>query len=95
MSESTELRDAVQELKQSIDGLRNELVRKDVYASDKMLFVNQIAAVDRNVADLARDVKDAEENRRADRRLIFAGLVLPIILIIVQVYLSAQTGATS
>lgn len=94
MSESTELKDAVQDLMRSIDGLRQELVRKDVYAADKLLVSNQFANTDRAVAELARDVEKAEEKRQADRRLLLGSLILPVILILFQVYLAAQTGGT-
>ena len=93
MSESTELRDAVKELKASIDGLRHELVRKDVYASDKLLIANQFASLGKEVADLEKKVDKDIDDRKADRRLIVAAFLALVAQIVLQVYQQAQGAA--
>ena len=93
MSESTELRDAVKELKTSIDGLRNELVRKDVYASDKLLIANQFASLGKDVTDLEKKVDKDIDDRKADRRLIVAAFLALVAQIVLQVYQQAQGAA--
>jgi outer membrane murein-binding lipoprotein Lpp len=95
VSESTDLQSAVENLTRTIEQLRNDLVRKDVYAADKLLFANQIAVVSKDVSDLDRKVDKAETQRAADRRLLLTAFVLPVILIIIQLYLAAQTGGAS
>lgn len=127
MSDSPELQKAVENLTAAIGDFRSvaDLVRKDVYAADKLaadklaaadklMFANQVAAVDRDVRDLERQLREAEqerkaektraeerrrvehqaaeERRRADRRLVFTALLAPVLLIILQLYIQAQTG---
>ena len=92
MSESTELKDAVQQLTSTIEKLRDELVRKDVYAVDQRLMGAQIDAVDTAQKELRVRFDKAEERADANRRLFLASLALPIVLIIIQLYLAAQTG---
>lgn len=81
MSESTDLKEAVDSLKSSIDSLRHELVRKDVYAVDQRLMSERIVRVDKDVTDLelttaANDrrievkVDGDIADRKADRRLM-------------------------
>ncbi|SDC46787.1 hypothetical protein [Nocardioides lianchengensis] len=95
MTESSELRDAVTELKGSIDRLRDELVRKDVYAVDQKLLTKQIDDVDADVKELEGRIEKADERRAADRRLLITAFVLPLVLLVIQLYLAAQTGGPS
>lgn len=96
-----ELREAIRQLHTSIEALRSELVRKDVYASDKITVANQFAALDRSVNDLDRrvekDIDDLEkkvdkdiDDRKADRRLIIAAFLALAAQLIVMVYQQAQ-----
>lgn len=59
MSESTELQRAVENLTTSIQQLRTELVRKDVYQSNERARDIEI----RGVVDSLRDLKDAVDKR--------------------------------
>ena len=95
MSESTDLQKAVENLTQTIEQLRNDLVRKDVYAADKLLFANQIAVVSKDLSDIDKKIDKTETQRAADRRLLLTAFVLPVVLIIIQLYLAAQTGGAS
>lgn len=92
MSESTELQRAVEALTRTIEQLRDELVRKDVYAVDQRLMSAKVENVDDDVKELKATVAKAEERRAADRRLLLTAFVLPVVLIIIQLYLAAQTG---
>lgn len=95
MSESADLQRAVENLTHSIEQLRNDLVRKDVYAADKLLFANQVAVVSKEVTDLEKKVDHAADQRAADRRLLLTAFVLPVVLLIIQLYLAAQTGGAA
>lgn len=95
MSESTELQRTIETLTRAVDGLREELVRKDVYAVDQQMMSHQINAVAREVVDLKGDVVRAEDRRAADRRLLLTSFALPIIILILNLYLAAQTGGAA
>lgn len=92
MSESTELQRAVEALTRSIHELRQELVRKDVYESDQGRVSDKIRALEAGVTGVANSVEKIEERRAADRRLLLTAFVLPLVLIILQVYIAAQVG---
>jgi hypothetical protein len=92
VSESTELQRAVENLTASIQELRSELVRKDVYKSDQERVGDKIRAVEAGVTSVAASVEKMEERRAADRRLLLTSFVLPVVLIILQVYIAAQIG---
>lgn len=94
MSEETGLRDAVRDLRGSIDQLRSELVRKDVYDSDQRGITQRLDGLRDDVLDLERKFDKAEERRAADRRLILTAVVVPLLLFIVQLYITAQLGGT-
>lgn len=93
MTEATELREAMRDLKTSIDQLRNELVRKDVYDADQRGIEARFSNVERDVTDVEAKVDKAEERRAADRRLILTSLALPILVFLIQLYVTAQTGS--
>jgi uncharacterized protein YukE len=92
MSESTELQRAVENLTSSIQELRQELVRKDVYKSDQERVSDKIRALEAGVGAVGATVEKIEERRAADRRLLLTAFVLPLVLIILQVYIAAQVG---
>lgn len=94
MSDETGLRDAVRDLRGSIDQLRSELVRKDVYDSDQRGIAQRLDGLRDDVLDLERKFDKAEERRAADRRLILTAVVVPLLLFIVQLYITAQLGGT-
>lgn len=94
MSDETGLRDAVRDLRGSIDQLRSELVRKDVYDSDQRGITQRLDGLRDDVLDLERQFDKAEERRAADRRLILTAVVVPLLLFIVQLYITAQLGGT-
>lgn len=94
MSDETGLRDAVRDLRGSIDQLRSELVRKDVYDSDQRNIAHRLDGLRDDVLDLEREFDKADERRAADRRLILTAVVVPLLLFIVQLYITAQLGGT-
>lgn len=100
MSESTELQRSIDALNATINDLRKELVRKDVYESDQRGIENRFATVADNirgvqagVTGLDQSIEKMEERRAADRRLLLTSFALPLLLIILQLYLASQTGA--
>ena len=94
MSESAELQRAMENLTKIIGQLRDDLVRKDVYAVDQRMTHARIENVDDDVKELKASVARTEERRAADRRLLLTSFALPIVLIIIQLYLASQTGGT-
>jgi hypothetical protein len=85
-----DLTTAVAELKVSIDQLRTELVRQDVYQSDQRGVAQSIQTVSKDVSDLEKRVEKNEENRTADRRLLIGAFVAPLLLAVAQLYLRSQ-----
>lgn len=88
-----ELTTAVADLKRSIDDLRTELVRRDVYESDQRGVAQSIRTVSKDVDDLEKRVEKNEENRTADRRLLIGAFVAPLLLTVAQLYLRSQGAA--
>lgn len=66
------------------DAMRQLIERVTAIEEDRAATVRQQAA----------DQRAADERRRADRRLAFSALVAPVLLLLLQVYLSAR-GAGS
>jgi CHASE3 domain sensor protein len=68
--------------------------RDDVHVQ----LMERIAAIETARAEEQRKAQEArqkaEDQRRADRRLILTGLIVPVLLVLLQVYLSAR-GAGS
>jgi hypothetical protein len=92
MSESTELQRAVENLTRSIHELRQELVRKDVYESDQRGVADKIRALEAGIGVVGTTVDKIEERRAADRRLLLSAFVLPLVLMLLQIYIAAQVG---
>jgi CHASE3 domain sensor protein len=103
VSESTELQRSIEALTRMIDQLRTELVRKDVYVADQLArdavqsnIVDDVRDLRKDFADdkadRKRDKERTEAQRAADRRLIITALVAPLLLILIQLYIAAQTG---
>jgi hypothetical protein len=95
MSESSELQSAVESLTRSIDQLRSELVRKDVYESDQRGLDRRLIGIEAGVTTLGATVEKIEERRAADRRLVLTSFGLPLLLILIQLYLASQGVAPS
>lgn len=81
---------AVADLKASIDGLRLELVRRDVYESDQRGVDHRFKGVEDDVESINRRMDKADDNRTADRRLLIAAFVSPLLLLVAQLYLQSQ-----
>lgn len=94
MSESTELQRAVETLTRTIDSLRQELVRKDVYASDQRALTVELEGIRTEVRSIRDSANKLEERRAADRRLILASFIAPLLLLLLNLYIAAQTGGT-
>lgn len=92
MSESTELQTSVDRLTATIDKLRDELVRKDVYDANERARDAALATLRDDNIDLKVRIEKAEERRAADRRLAIFSVLVPLALIVLQVYVAARTG---
>lgn len=92
MSESTELQRSVENLTQAIGELRKELVRKDVYESDQRGVAASIKALEVGIGVVGATVEKIEERRAADRRLLLTAFILPLALMLLQIYIAAQVG---
>lgn len=89
----TDLASAVAELKASIDSLRAELVRRDVYESDQRGMTARVDSVAEDVREVKRVQEKQEDDRKADRRLLIAAFVSPLLLLVIQLYLNSQGAA--
>lgn len=101
MSESTELQRAVENLTKSIEQLRDDLVRKDVYESNERARDREVAEVMNDVRDLKTDFADHkkarederradERERRADRRVMYGAVVASVATLFTNLYTQAQ-----
>lgn len=106
MPAEEELRRAIERLTTTVDQLRAELVRKDVYESNERSRDRQMRDMEKDFEALHRTV-ERNENRRttdrkadedkqaANRRMILVALIFPLVLILLQLYLAARVGAPS
>lgn len=85
---------SVRNLTDSIRDLRLELVRKDVYEANQKDVERQLLVIERGVESNRQLVEKIEERRVADRRLLITAFVLPIFLMLFQLYLASQTGTS-
>lgn len=95
MTESVDLRHAIDTLTDVVKGLREDirgLVRQDVYDSDERLRTLAIKTVADDVADLKEELKRSNDRRAADRRLIVSAFIAPFVLLVIQLVIAAQTG---
>lgn len=76
-----------------ISDIKRDMVRKDVYEAEKAGFARDIAEGQKDNIALEARFDKAEERRAADRRLIIASFVLPIISALVILYITSQIGA--
>lgn len=112
---ASELYRAVERLASTIDQLRNELVRKDVYESNERARDREFVDLRSDVENLDRAVKDDrrdldkkidvnearrltdraadEEKAAANRRLIIASFVAPLLVALLLLYVAAQIGS--
>lgn len=93
MSDEAELARAMHELRATVETLRlsvDALVRRDVYDSDQRGVAARIDDVVKDVADIEKRMDKNEDNRNADRRLLIAAFVSPLLLLIAQLYLNSQ-----
>lgn len=105
MTESANaLQRAVDRLTNTIEQLRTELVRKDVYESDQRSRDRELHDLRGDVEGLVRKVDQNEQQRRADRkadedkaaanrRLIIASFIAPFIVALLLLYVAAQIGS--
>jgi hypothetical protein len=75
----------VNELKSSIDKLRDELVRKDVYTAQR-------EADQKDVAEVTKDVAEIKESMRWRDRVLVASLLLPLVTSFILLYVSQQVS---
>lgn len=92
MSETTELQNAVERLTRSIESLEQKLVRKDVYEVNERARDAAFVNLREDLRGIYARLETQEEKRAADRRLIVANLVLPILVALVLLYVATQIG---
>lgn len=93
MTETADLKEAVDRLVGEIRLLREELVRKDVYDADERGRIQRMKNLEDDVHEIRVALDKAEERRTADRRLLVTAFALPLVLLVIQLYLTAQIGA--
>ena len=103
MTGEGDLQRAVEQLTATINQLRMELVRKDVYDADEARRTVALQHVVDDVAEIKKDreterrdkeqeQRDLAKERRADRRLLY-GVALTQVAALVSYYFSAKGGA--
>ncbi len=92
-----DLREYGARLEKKISVERYELERRTADDVHRQV-IERVAAIEVERAQEKRDAEQerrkAEDQRRADKRLILTGLIVPVLIVLLQVYLSSR-GAGS
>lgn len=88
------LRTTLDKLDATIDRLRDEFVHKDVYLSDGRRIDDKLRGIEAGILTVSNTVEKIEERRAADRRLQLTTFVAPLILIVIQIYLTSRIGGS-
>jgi hypothetical protein len=78
--------------REQIAEVRQDMVRKDVYAAEQKGMLARVAEVEKDNMALEAKIEKIEDRRAADRRLILTSLILPIIVALVLLYVTSQIG---
>ena len=89
MADGLELQRAVEALTGEIRLLRDELVRKDVYAADEQRRIDAYRTLTRELEDMKREADEAARERRADRRVLYGALAASICTVVVSFFTQA------
>jgi len=96
-----DLVNAVDQLRKTIEQLRDELVRKDVFDQVLRNISDRFKAVEKDISDIEGGVEKVngridrgEQDRKADRRLLIAAFIGPFVMLLIGVYIYAQVGGT-
>ena len=89
-----DLVNAVDQLRKSIDTLRAELVRKDVFDQVLRNIDTRFKEISKDVDGLETRFNTVENNRAKDKWLILTGLVFPAIVGIILLYVATQIGGS-
>lgn len=81
-----DMRDDIRELATRIDAR----VSMERYQLDQVARDKELAALAERIKGQEDAAKDRERQRAADRRLILTGLIVPVLLIVLQVYLATR-----
>jgi predicted acylesterase/phospholipase RssA len=88
-----DLREYGARLEKKVSVERYELERRTADDVHRQV-IERVAAIEVERAQEKRDAdqerRKAEDQRRADKRLILTGLIVPVLLVLLQVYLSAR-----
>ena len=87
-----ELVTAVDQLRKSVDQLRDELVRKDVFDQVLTNIRERFRNTEDDVKGINRRLDQTDQDRKADRRLLIAAFVGPFVMLLIGVYIAAQVG---
>lgn len=90
MSESTELKDAVERLTTSIERLEAKVVLQVQYTADKEAAADHRRYLVDKLEVLDKKVEGDIADRKADRRLIVGAFLALVAQIVLQVYQQAQ-----
>ena len=88
-----DLREAGARLEQKVSVERYELERRTADDVHRQLLERVTAietAREQEKRDADQERRRGEDQRRADRRLIFSALIVPVLLVLLQVYLSTR-----
>jgi hypothetical protein len=85
---------AVDQLRRSVDQLRDELVRKDVFDQVLRNITDRFKNIEGDLEDIVRRADSAENNRAKDKWLILTGLVFPAIVGLILLYVATQIGGS-
>lgn len=87
---NTQLTKALDDLTKSVNQLRDELVRKDVFFEVQRNIDTRFKNLETDIADIRGDLRSASEDRKADRRLLIATFIGPFVMLLIGIYIATQ-----
>lgn len=91
---SGELMRSIAELRRSVDTLAGKVMTVDLWRAEREAMDYRIRETEKDLADLHSRRNTDVEKRNSDRRMIFAALIAPILLLALQVWATSRGVGT-
>jgi hypothetical protein len=91
---SQQLVNTIDQLRKSLDQLRDELVRKDVFLEVQNNIAARFKALEDDLHGLERRIDRTDQDNKATRRLYLAVFIGPAVMIVLAAYIYAQVGGS-
>lgn len=89
---NSQLTKSLDDLTHSVNQLRDELVRKDVFFEVQRNIDTRFKNLEEDVAEIRGENRVQADDRKADRRLLIAAFIGPLVMLLIGIYIAAQVG---